>query len=768
MKIIGNNTAGLAGKTDSLIRVIEVFNAAVIMLQETKFQKEGKFSLKGYRVFENIRNQKGGGGLMTIVHQNLESVKVPDENCEFLIVDIEGSFGSMRLINCYGPQENLSVEIRTQFFIDLETRIIRARNSDKLICIELDANSKLGSSHVAGDSREMSSNGKLFADLIERQDLVVVNSTDLCFGTITRVRNTKSRTEESVLDYFVVCQELYENVVKMVIDEQRKYVLTKFYKCKGKTSVIESDHNLLFLFLSLKFKHKITPQRLVSYALKDPDSLEQFKINTSENVNFGRALQSENISRGGYLWLKELKHVIATSFQKIRISASKTRLPSQYKFLFEEREMLKNLLSNCVVTNSKSAEIKEKIQLIDEKIADLKAKENFERLSENVKHLMDNTDNLNTIKMWQLRKKFSKKKTDVPTAKKNEKGELITAPSQLLRLYEATYRERLRHRLIRPELSEMYKRKMKLFELRLKVCKNMKSKSWSKQDLLKVLSSLKTKKSADSHGLIYELFRPENIGNQLLESLLMLCNQVKDQQTIPSFFMLTDITSIYKGKGPKCDLNSDRGIFSVSKIRSIIEKLICQSQYDTIDKSMSDSNVGGRKDRNIRDNLFVLYAIINDAIRKKKSINLQFFDISKCFDAMWTEDTMNDFYDAGVTDDNFSLISLLNDKCKVKVKTPVGDTERFELNQIEMQGTVLAPLKCSVQMDTLGKYCYELNTGLYKYKGSCNVPPLGMIDDIAGVSDCNEKSVILNAIINAKIESKQGRQWSSTKLRPHY
>ena len=95
---------------------------------------------------------------------------------------------------------------------------------------------------------------------------------------------------------------------------------------------------------------------------------------------------------------------------------------------------------------------------------------------------------------------------------------------------------------------------------------------------------------------------------------------------------------------------------------------------------MSDSNVGGRRKRNIRDNLFVLYAIINDAIRNKISIDVQFYDISKCFDAMWAEETMNDFYDAGVRDDRFSLISLMNEQCKVKVKTPVGDTERFELN----------------------------------------------------------------------------------------
>ena len=49
---------------------------------------------------------------------------------------------------------------------------------------------------------------------------------------------------------------------------------------------------------------------------------------------------------------------------------------------------------------------------------------------------------------------------------------------------------------------------------------------------------------------------------------------------------------------------------------------------------------------------------------------------------MWTEEAMNDFYDVGVRDDKFSLIGLMNKMCNVKVKTPVGDLENFELNQI--------------------------------------------------------------------------------------
>ena len=64
---------------------------------------------------------------------------------------------------------------------------------------------------------------------------------------------------------------------------------------------------------------------------------------------------------------------------------------------------------------------------------------------------------------------------------------------------------------------------------------------------------------------------------------------------------------------------------------------------------------------------------------------------------------MNDLYDLGVQDDKFALISALNDKCRVTIKTPVGQTEEFLLEKIEMQGTVTAPLKCTGQMDSLGR-----------------------------------------------------------------
>ena len=60
-----------------------------------------------------------------------------------------------------------------------------------------------------------------------------------------------------------------------------------------------------------------------------------------------------------------------------------------------------------------------------------------------------------------------------------------------------------------------------------------------------------------------------------------------------------------------------------------------------------------------------------------------------------------------------------------------------------------------MQLDTLGRDCYERQEGLYSYKECVAVPPLMMIDDLAAFSVCGKDSIISNAIINAKIASKK-------------
>ena len=199
------------------------------------------------------------------------------------------------------------------------------------------------------------------------------------------------------------------------------------------------------------------------------------------------------------------------------------------------------------------------------------------------------------------------------------------------------------------------------------------------------------------------------------------------------------------------------------KLRSIIDKLIYRDTYPVIDKQLSCSNVGGRKGRNIRDHLFVIYGVINDVKNGTAGdIDIQGYDINKCFDEMNYEETHNDLWDVGVHDDKFAMIAKLDEHVKAVVKTPCGTTEEFELNKIVMQGTVFAPIKCSIQIDTLGRDCLANGDGIYEYKNIVDVPGLSMIDDLIGITTCSDEAIKLNSIINVKIESKKLR-FSDTK-----
>ena len=138
------------------------------------------------------------------------------------------------------------------------------------------------------------------------------------------------------------------------------------------------------------------------------------------------------------------------------------------------------------------------------------------------------------------------------------------------------------------------------------------------------MKQLKSNKSRDPIGLTNELFKSKNIGSDLKRAILALMNQIKTQQKVPQNFKLCNITSLYKNKGSRKQFDNYRGIFRVTALRSILDKLIYNDEYPTIDKNLSDSNVGARQKRNIRDNIFVVNSILNEVIKKKiEGIDIQ-------------------------------------------------------------------------------------------------------------------------------------------------
>ena len=233
-------------------------------------------------------------------------------------------------------------------------------------------------------------------------------------------------------------------------------------------------------------------------------------------------------------------------------------------------------------------------------------------------------------------------------------------------------------------------------------------------------------------------------------------SKIKNEVSFPEFMEFVNIISIYKGKGQKIDLQNERGIFIINVLKSILMKMVWNDVYPILDKNMSDSNVGGRRDRNIRNHLFVVNGVINDVINgKADSIDIQIIDYRQWFDSMWLAESINDLYESGIQDDKLAIIFAANEHNQVAVKTPIGMTERVAVEKIVMQGEVTGPGQCSNQIDTYGKECLEDSKLLYNYKGNLGIPPLGMVDDVLAISRCGSDSVAMNAFLNQKTNIKK-------------
>ena len=346
-------------------------------------------------------------------------------------------------------------------------------------------------------------------------------------------------------------------------------------------------------------------------------------------------------------------------------------------------------------------------------------------------------------------------------AKHDSHGNLVTSTQNLKALYLETYQQRLRHRKINSNFEDLKMLKNELWKYRLLNLKGKVTNPWTLSNLEKALKSLKNNQAWDPMGLVNELFKSGLMGDQMKYSTLSLMNNIKQSLVIPRQMKLSNITSIWKKKGSRMNMSNERGIFVLTAVRKILDKLIYLEKYPDIELSMSGSNIGARKKRNIRDHLFIIYGVINSVLQGEDScIDIQVYDLEQAFDALWLEDTLNDLYDylpEDSRDDKLALIYESNVENLVAVNTPVGQTDRVNIPTIVQQGSGWGPMECSVSMDKLGKKCKERGVHQYRYKGLVRLLPLACIDDLLGFAPCGNKSIALNTFINTHIEMKKLR-----------
>ena len=392
---------------------------------------------------------------------------------------------------------------------------------------------------------------------------------------------------------------------------------------------------------------------------------------------------------------------------------------------------------------------------VENEISNLEAEENRKIVFKLFKQFSDHPENINIMKMWKVFKNIGLKyKSSVPTAKKDFKGNLVTDPKHIKMLLSKEYQQRLRERPVKPNLGDIEMRKKEIFKMQLKLAEEVVTTPWTMSALDEAIANLKNNKARDHAGYANEIFKAEVIGSDLKKSLLIMCNKIKEQKMIPKFMKYANITTVPK-KGNLSNLENERGIFRVDVIRSILMRLVYNEKYPEVDRNMSDSQMGGRKGKGCRNNIFIINGIIHDVIKNaKKPILLQIYDYKQMFDSINLQQAISDIYEAGLKDENLSLIYEANNEIFMAVNTTNGLTDRQKIKNSVLQGDTWGSLLASVQVDSIAKECANAGYG-YKYKDNLSIGILGLVDDTIGVTEAGHKAHEMNAFFNAKTAEKK-------------
>ena len=613
------------------------------------------------------------------------------------------------------------------------------------VIIEIDSNSKLGNQYIPNDPHHISPNGKMLATVIDNHALIVANSLSKCTGLITRRRITKYRTEESCIDMLLFSSDLQQYFTSLLIDEKRKHVLTKIRNTKNGVIKKESDHHVLLSeFKDISFTTNKTNYTI--YNLKNIVCQERFKEYTSQTKMLSSIFDSsDDINMLAKRFLKKLDGCIAINFKKIRVSHTKE---SDEDKLYKKMRELKDKEDN---------KSKTELDNIIKDIANL-SEEKYQKVMEDLNSMKPSEGKIDSQKFWKIKRKMCKLNIDPPAAMFDSDGTLLTSNCDIQARALEVYTDRLKGNKIEKRLEDYEKEINELCKSRLKLCKLNKAKAWTMEDLDMAIKDLDRGKSRDALGYANEIIKDEVAGTDLKLATLRFMNHIRKEQKFPDCLQACNITSLYKNKGSRKDLMNYRGVFRVPLFRSILDRLMYNDLYTILDSNLTDGNVGARKGRNIRDNIFILGAVINSVTNGgEEPVQIQVVDVEKCFDKLWLEATTNALYEAGIRSDLLNLLYIENETAKIAVKVNGQLTKRVNVKNVEIQGSVWGSMKCTNTMDQLNKIILKQDHLTYHYKGDENIKigVLGMIDDTLSISKCGTPSIQKNAVLNSFIETQR-------------
>ena len=281
-------------------------------------------------------------------------------------------------------------------------------------------------------------------------DLMLCNGTDKCEGLITRERKTIAGLEQSIIDFLILCPEMFSCLQNMKIDSNNR--LCRYVKKKSNIEIVQSDHNLIIGQFSQLWNNKCNQkqERRNIFNFNHKEGWKKFHQFTSSNT-LSACFKGINFEEESRIWHKKLINILHRSFPVIRPIQNRENKSYVHNLLMEKSKLQEKVssISKSELTNNNIFcinQIQRAIEKLDCEIAEMTAERNVKIIKEQFSNLTE-FGKFSSNQMWKMKKKISSNQSDPPTTKNDASGNLISNKKGLLRLYPDEYMNRLQRNL---------------------------------------------------------------------------------------------------------------------------------------------------------------------------------------------------------------------------------------------------------------------------------------------------------------------------------
>ena len=208
---------------------------------------------------------------------------------------------------------------------------------------------------------------------------------------------------------------------------------------------------------------------------------------------------------------------------------------------------------------------------------------------------------------------------------------------------------------------------------------------FTQEELDSVLRKIKNRKAAGLDEIPPEVWKTR----QFDDILLRHCNAVYNQNPIDRW--MKGCILPFPKKGDIGLAKNYRGITLTSIAAKIYNALLRNRIEPKINNILRKNQNGFRRDRSTTSQILTIRRILEGVRAKNLQATLLFVDFTKAFDSIQRGKMEQILQAYGIPKETVAAIMILYRNTKVKVRSPDGDTEYFDIVAGVLQGDTLAP-----------------------------------------------------------------------------